>query len=402
MLPARIAAEWLQAPATRKVFSALEAVKVGGSRFVGGCVRNTLMGRPVDDVDIATQLLPAQTMAALDAAGITCIPTGLDHGTVTAIVDKAPFEITTLRKDVETDGRHAVVAFSEDWTEDAQRRDFRLNAVYADGEGVLFDPTGEGVADAMAGRVIFIGDADQRLHEDYLRILRFYRFNAWYGAEIDASGQEACKRQAAGLEKIASERIWKELKKLLSAPDPSAAVAAMAEAGILGRVLPGATSEQLLALVAVETAIGLKGDGLQRLMALLVRRPREVALATQHLRLSNAETARLQAWADPALPGTSGLDESAVRRVRYRFGKSILDRALMEAAMASDAGIYENVSSALQGWCMPRFPLNGHHAMSVGLSGPDIGSALKSAENAWIDSDFTLDKTELVTLLRQD
>ena len=184
----RLNADWLNAPATRQVIDALEAERAGCARFVGGCVRNSIMGRPVDDIDIATQLSPDQTLAALNTANIRAIPTGIEHGTVTAVIDGEPFEITSLRRDVETDGRRAVVAFTEDWAEDAMRRDFRLNALYAAPDGEIFDPVGGGYEDALAGRVIFIGDADERLREDYLRILRFFRFNAWYGAGMDADG----------------------------------------------------------------------------------------------------------------------------------------------------------------------------------------------------------------------
>ena len=233
-----LSANWLEATSTKKVMAALEAVRPGGARFVGGCVRNTLMDRPVDDIDIATQLKPEETLAALEAHKIRAIPTGIEHGTVTAGFEGEPFEITSLRRDVETDGRRAVVAFTDDWTEDAQRRDFRMNALYAAPNGELFDPVGGGYDDALAGRVIFIGDADARLREDYLRILRFFRFNAWYGAGVDADGLAACARQKQGLEKIARERIWKELKKLLSAPAPRPAVQAMAESGVLDEILP--------------------------------------------------------------------------------------------------------------------------------------------------------------------
>ncbi len=220
----RLEADWLTAPQTLAVVAALEAARPGGVRFVGGCVRNCVMGRAVDDIDIATQLEPAQTITALKTAGLRAIPTGIEHGTVTAIVDHVPFEITSLRRDVETDGRRAVVAFTQDWAEDAQRRDFRMNALYAAPDGEMFDPVGGGYEDAMAGRVIFIGDADQRLREDYLRILRFFRFNAWYGAELDQDGLAACTRQAAGLSQIARERVWKELKKMLAAPEPATAM----------------------------------------------------------------------------------------------------------------------------------------------------------------------------------
>lgn len=189
-------AAWLRAAATRRVVEALEAARPGCARFVGGCVRNTILGAPVDDIDIATQLTPQETIDAAHAAGLSAAPTGVEHGTVTVIADHAPFEVTTLRRDVETDGRRAVVAFTQDWAEDAQRRDFRMNALYADPDGAVHDPTGGGLADAQAGRVIFIGDAHTRIREDYLRILRFFRFNAWYGrGPLDAAGLAACAMQ---------------------------------------------------------------------------------------------------------------------------------------------------------------------------------------------------------------
>ena len=243
-------APWLDWPGTRAVMAALEAARPGGARFVGGCVRNALRGLAVDDIDIATQLTPEATLAALQAADIRAIPTGIDHGTVTAIIEGRPFEITSLRRDVETDGRRAVVAFTEDWAEDAQRRDFRLNAIYAGPDGTLHEVVPGSIEDALAGRVIFIGDGDQRLKEDYLRILRFFRFNAWYGAEVDAEGLAACTRQKDGLAKIARERIWKELKRLLEAPDPSDAMLAMEESGVLAAILPEASAGDLPALVS--------------------------------------------------------------------------------------------------------------------------------------------------------
>lgn len=399
MIPERIEADWLRAPETRAVMAALEKLRPGGSRFVGGCVRNTLMQRAVDDIDIATQLAPGDVVRAVKAAGLRAVPTGLEHGTITAIAGHTPFEITTLRRDVETDGRRAVVAFTEDWAEDAARRDFRLNAIYATADGTLHDPTGEGVADALAGRVIFIGEADERLREDYLRILRFYRFNAWYGAGIDDEGQAACARQAAGLERIAAERIWKELKKLLAAPSPSLAVEAMESAGVLARVVPGAVGGELAALESVETALGLPPDPMQRLMSLLPRRPSDVAQVPNALRLSNAEADRLRAWADPGLPALAHADVAAIRRARYRFGKAVLDRAIIEASQATDPAIFARVKNAVHGWCLPRFPLTGQDALDAGLKGPDIGKALKTAENAWIESDFVLSRTALLALL---
>ena len=195
---------WLESQATRAVMRALEAAGGAGcARFVGGCVRNSLLGQPVDDIDIATRLRPEQTMAALKAAGLKAVPTGVEHGTVTGVSERRPYEITTLRRDVETDGRRAVVAFTEDWAEDAARRDFRLNALYADAAGTVFDPTGGGLEDAAAGRIVFVGEAETRIREDYLRILRFFRFYAWYGrGEPDAGGLAACAALKGGMAQL--------------------------------------------------------------------------------------------------------------------------------------------------------------------------------------------------------
>lgn len=399
-LPDRLSADWLTAPASRAVMAALEAVRPGGARYVGGCVRNTLRGLAADDIDVATQILPEDVMAALTAAGIRALPTGIEHGTVTAIHDGVPVEITTLRRDVETDGRRAVVAFSEDWAEDAARRDFRMNAIYAGADGTLHEVVPGSVADALAGRVIFIGDGDQRLIEDYLRILRFYRFNAWYGAGIDAEGQAACARQKSGLAKIAAERIWKELKRTLAAPDPSAAMLAMEEAGVLGEVLPTASTALLPGLVAAEIAAGLDPDPMRRLMALLPRRQRDAGETAAHLKLSNEESARLSGWADAALPHVLGADEAAIAETFYRFGPAaVLDRAVVEAASGA-GGDLGGVAHFAASWQRPKFPLGGADALSAGLKGPAIGQALGRLEEAWIASGFTLSREALLSQLR--
>src|SRR6478672_10767184 len=226
---------WLTASSTRAVMAALEAAGGPGcARFVGGCVRNALIGAPVDDIDIATTLKPEETDKAIRAAGLKAVPTGIAHGTVTAVTERTPFEITTLRRDVSTDGRNATVAFTDDWAEDAARRDFRLNALYADASGEVFDPTGHGVSDAAEGRIVFVGEARTRIREDYLRILRFFRFYAWYGrGEPDAEAMAACAALAEGMTRLSAERVSKEMLKLLAAPDPRRAVAAMREAGVL-------------------------------------------------------------------------------------------------------------------------------------------------------------------------
>lgn len=392
-------APWLKAPETRKVVSALEAARRGSMRFVGGCVRNTLMGCPVDDIDIATQLEPEATRAALEAAEVRAIPTGIDHGTITAVVDGKPYEITSLRKDVETDGRRAVVAFTEDWTEDALRRDFRLNALYAEPNGVVHDPTGGGLEDVRTGRVIFIGEADERLREDYLRVLRFYRFNAWYGAGIDEAGQAACARQGVGLGQIAAERIWKELKKMLTAPEPGPAALSMEESGVLAQILPGAAATFLGALVEVEREAGLGADPMRRLMAMVARRRRDLADVSARLRLSKAEAERLDAWAEPALPSLTQENEAAVHAAFYRFGvAAVIDHAVTDAVLRAVPAPQKLVQLG-ESWTRPVLPVTGDDALAAGLSGPAVGEALRAAEEAWIKSGFLSPRADLLARL---
>ncbi len=390
--------DWLSTPQTRAIMAALETVRPNGARFVGGCVRNTLMGRDVDDIDIATQLVPEETLNALKGAGIRAIPTGIEHGTVTAVINSVPYEITSLRRDVETDGRRAVVAFTQDWEEDAQRRDFRLNAIYADAEGHLYDPTGGGVEDAAAGRVIFIGDADQRLREDYLRILRFFRFNAWYGAEINAEGLAACKRQQDGLKQIAAERIWKELKKLLAAPEPERAVEAMEVSGVLSQIFAefGETA-RLHDLRLSEILMQNVPDPMQRFMALLRCDMVSVQRVITGLKLSNREQARLLAWADPALSELRVPNGQALRKRLYRFGaQALIDRAMLSGEDARD------VIAACRAWRRPVFPLKGEDLVKQGITpGPAMGNWLRELEDWWIAGDFTADKAELLEELER-
>lgn len=389
-------ADWLLSSKSQKVIAALESVRPGCARFVGGCVRNTIMDRPVDDIDIATQLTPEIVMTALKAADIRAIPTGIEHGTITAILDSEPFEITTLRRDVETDGRRAVVAFTEDWREDAMRRDFRLNALYAEPNGTLHDPVGGGIEDAKNGRVIFIGDGDERLREDYLRILRFFRFNAWYGADIDADGLAACARQSAGLEKIAAERIWKELKKLLAAPDPREAVLKMAESGVLAQILPSANIEGVEKFDNVTTT----PDPMQRLMALLSPRDETIEHVVSSLKMSNDERGRLDSWVAAHNGMNSALMEGLARhRAYYRFGvQAVLDVLALQQGGHSDR--LKNALNEIENWQRPNFPIGGDDALAAGLKGIEIGRALKTLERNWIESNFELDREALLEQLK--
>ncbi|MEM9225256.1 MAG: CCA tRNA nucleotidyltransferase, partial [Pseudomonadota bacterium] len=363
---------------------------------VGGCVRNTVMGCVVDDIDIATKLRPEAAQAALENAGIRVIPTGIEHGTVTAISGGQAFEITSLRRDIETDGRRAVVAFCDNWDEDAQRRDFRLNALYADAAGTIYDPTGAGYADALAGRVVFIGDAGERLREDYLRILRFFRFNAWYGAGIDEAGLAACAQQKEGLAQIARERIWRELKKLLSAPQPFAAVSAMLESGVLDIILPENHGlDRLHNLILTEQLVGSAPDALLRLMALLPRTALAVQ-GTQHaLRLSNHEAGRITMWAADNLPSIDGMNGRALRAALYWHGKqAVTDRAMLSGADVRD------LLAAARAWRRPDFPITGDDALAAGLKGEEIGQALSRVARYWVDRDFEPERGELLLQLQ--
>jgi poly(A) polymerase len=398
---------WMRAAETGAVMAALEAA--GGAdcaRFVGGCVRNALIGRPVADIDIATTLTPDRVTAALKAAGLKAVPTGVEFGTVTAVSGGRPFEITTLRRDVETDGRHAVVAYTGDWAQDAARRDFRLNALYADAEGRLFDPTGEGEADARAGRIVFVGDPETRIREDALRILRFFRFQAWYGkGEPDPEGLAACERMKASLTGLSAERIAKELLQLLTADDPRPAVRLMAATGILSLVVPQAHgTARFERLVEIESDL-FQCDPLLRLASLLPDDPAAGRATAERLRLSNAQSERLVAalGAEPRL--VSWLSPREARRAVYRLGVNTFCDRLMLAWAGSDRNAAAMQWRALlpmaQSWPRPTFPLTGAEVMAAGVpEGPMVGEVLREIEAWWIDQDFIDDKLSIVERLK--
>lgn len=389
-------APWLRAPYATAVLDALEA-RGGEARFVGGCVRNALLGAPVDDLDLATPLTPPEVIAALEAAGLRAIPTGVEHGTVTAVSDHRPVEVTTLRRDVETDGRRAVVAFTTDWAEDAARRDFRLNALYADRDGQVYDPVGGGVEDALAGRIVFVGDPETRIREDYLRILRFFRFRAWYGqGEPDAAALEACRRLADGVSHLSAERIGKEVLKLLAAPDPRDAVSWMGRTGALWRVLRSAKIPRFNAMV------GLSPDPELRLSALLGDDPARVTRAAEGLRLSNAQKARLLAPLETEPPVHLGIGPARARAALYRIGApTFRDRVLREWAEHPERDAEARTLLRLaEDWSRPRFPLTGEDALALGAAGPAVGRALRALEQAWIAGDFREDRPALLDRLR--
>jgi len=396
---------WMTAPEAVKLMAAL-----GEVRFVGGAVRNTLLGEPVSEVDLATPLVPAEVAKRLAAAGIKAVPTGIEHGTITAVVDGKPYEVTTLRRDVETDGRRAVVAFTTDWAEDAQRRDFTMNALYASADGEVLDTVG-GIADLNARRVRFVGDPVTRIREDFLRILRLFRFHAWYGTgEIDAAALAAATQEKHGIAKLSGERIAKEMLRLLQAGDPVPVVRAMAHASVLSEVLAGEPNlARFAALVAIDAANAFVPDPLLRLASLLpgvqsAVPPVEFAEAIAgRWKLSTAQRKRLEdiAAAKEALsPGSAARD---VHRLVYRLGKArFRDRLMLrwaEAPLAAEA--WRALSAIAQAWQVPQFPLTGADALHVGVpEGPRVGQALAAVESWWVDGDFSADASALAERLK--
>ena len=385
--------EDMQSAATRAVFSALEARGGKGCvRFVGGCVRNLLMGKEVSDLDLSTQLTPDETEAALKAGGIKSVPTGKAFGTITAVIDGAPYEITSLREDVETDGRRAVVSFTTDWAKDALRRDFYLNALYADIDGTVYDPTGEGIVDAQAGRVRFIGEAEQRIREDYLRIMRFFRFTAGYAAAIDEASLAACVALKDGIDGLSGERIQQEILKMLSLPEPLAAFTTMQANGIVAHVVPGwqATGDTLPELAVV---ISLTEDAEIRLIALIDSGVglSAAALHTCQTRLKWSQ--RIYNRLREAGRALDGLAENApFARLMYLHGRQATEDAVFLAAahQGKAATAVGYVLAMLEGLEMPVFPVKGADLIARGIpAGPEVGEALKQIETEWINHDFS-------------
>ncbi len=347
---------------------------------VGGCVRNTLMGVPVTDVDISTNARPEQVMALAEAGGLRAVPTGLPHGTVTLVHDGQGYEVTTFRRDVETHGRHATIAFSENIADDAARRDFTINALYADLDGAVIDPLG-GQADVAARRVRFVGDARARIAEDYLRILRFFRFHAQYGdpfGGVDAEALAACAEGAHGLDTLSAERIGAEMRRLLAAPDPAPAVAAMAQTGVLARVLPGADAAALARLVHLEDRVAPESS--RRLLAL--------GGDPARLRLTRRE-------ADALAKGRAALGAVATpSELGYRLGAELARNVILARAALLEAALPEGWDAAVRRGADAQFPLRARDLPH--LNGPALGAALKALEERWIASDFRLSREELL------
>jgi poly(A) polymerase len=366
------------------------------ARIVGGAVRNALLRLPVHEIDIATTALPDEVIRRVQSAGWTAVPTGIEHGTITVLISGRPFEVTTLRRDVETYGRKAKVVFGRDWVADAARRDFTINALSLSSDGQLYDYTG-GIADLAARRIRFIGDPAQRIAEDYLRILRFFRFHAWYGEGVpDPDGLHACIRGRTGLDSLSRERVRTELLKLLLAPHAAPILALMTEIGVLGNVLGGvAFLASFENLVKLEAATGIDPDPVRRLGALGVWVGEDGERLAQRLRLSNADAQTLtglERWWRVSPEGGA----MAARALLYGLGAEHYSDRVLVAWSRSAAGAADRAWRALaelpRTWTVPEFPLKAADFMERGFAaGPAVGAAMRAAEQAWIAAGFPAD-----------
>lgn len=383
----QLTAPWLHAPPAQTVCALLEQAGFQ-ALFVGGCVRNALLGAAVKDLDVATDALPAQVMALAQTAGIKAVPTGLDHGTVTLISHDEPIEITTFRRDIDTDGRHARVVFSSAIEEDAARRDFTMNALYARSDGVVLDPLGTGLADLAKRRLRFIRDPEARIREDYLRILRFFRFHAWYGdpeGGIDAPALDAIARLHTGLKHISAERITQEFLGLLSAPHPVEAVASMGRCGVLSSCLPGASPHTLGVLVHLEEGRNDAPDPVRRLAALGGDE------ALRGLRLSRGQAREIALLREAA----SGVQPAA--ELGYRLGaKQALSALLLRAALL-EVPLPHDLDMQIARGAGARFPVSASDLMPA-FSGAALGAQLKALEARWIASQFRASREALLDL----
>lgn len=404
---------WFSSPSLRRVFEVLN-VEGGEVRVVGGAVRNSLMGLPAGDIDMATTWHPDEVAERAKAAGIKVVPTGIDHGTVTLVIDGTPYEVTTLRRDVATDGRRAEVTFGTGWKEDAERRDFTINALYADARGEVFDYVG-GLSDIEARTLRFIGNATERVAEDYLRILRFFRFFAHYGnGRPDADGLRACAKARSKIATLSVERVWAETKKLLSAADPGRALLWMRQAGVLTEILPETEKwgiDAIPDLVAAERAFGWMPDPLMRLAAIVPPDEGRLKAMAERLRLSKAEAAYFARWAKaPAVVPTTA--DTALDRLLYRHGAEGLSVRLRLAlatarrksegdpALLSETAALRRLLARAEAWQRPNFPLTGADVLKAGVPvGPRVGEILTELENLWVERNFSLDRANLVARL---
>lgn len=381
------------------------------ARVAGGAVRNTLMGQPVADVDIATTCLPDETIRRAEAEGFKAIPTGIEHGTITVVAGGKPYEVTTLRADIETDGRRAKVSFGRDWQADAERRDFTINALYAEADGTVIDLVA-GIADIEARHLRFIGDAEARIREDYLRILRFFRFFAWYGdGRPDAEGLKACARLKEGLGQLSAERVWSELKKLLSASDPSRALLWMRQAGVLTSVLPESEKwgiDSIHPLTRAEKDLGWTPDPLLRLEAIVPPDAARMKTLAERLKFSAVEADRLRHWALSAAVEPKTTEGELAKKLYRGDRQGFVDRLRLSLASARaravedtdallEAGGFSRLLIFAVKWEKPVFPLKGADLTVLGAKpGPKLGEVLKNLEAEWIEAGFSPDRDALI------
>ncbi len=405
-LPSLAGADWLAAPEVQRIFKVL-GVEGDEVRVVGGAVRNALLGLPVGDVDFATTATPQVVIARAEAAGMKAVPTGVEHGTVTLVSGGAGYEVTTLREDIETDGRRAVVRFGRDWEADARRRDFTINALSAAGDGTVHDPV-DGYADIAAGRVRFIGEAEQRIAEDRLRILRFFRLHAQYGkGALDPAGLSVAIRARDGLRRLSAERIGQEMRRLVMAPRAAGIVATMQESGILGIILGGVGYLGPFArLGRFEDAAAIPPSVPIRLAALGCRVKEDVERLTGRLRLANAERDRMAAVVGAAGRFAALPEPRRARALLYRLGREGFHDAVALAvawgADAADAAEWIDLYLLPERWRAPRFPLGGRDLVRAGAAnGPAIGELLRAIEAWWVEHDFAADEAALRTRLQQ-
>jgi poly(A) polymerase len=398
-------APWLKSGPAMRVLDLLNG-DGEEARVVGGAVRNTLLNIPVGDIDIATTAVPDEVIRRAKTAGIKSVPTGIAHGTVTLVVESQPFEITTLREDIETFGRKATVAFGRDWVGDAQRRDFTINGLSVSSDGAVHDHVG-GLDDIAARRVRFIGDPDQRIAEDYLRILRFFRMHAAFGAgEPDRAGYLACIRGRAGLATLSAERVRMEMLKLMVAEGALPAVIAMEDGGLLLAIFGGVTYRGPFAnMIAAERALGQKPDAILRLGALGVATTEDAKRLAIRLRLTNGETKALDSMGHRWWR-LAGMDEAAAKRRLYRLGEArYRDRLMLAWARAgadADPAPWLQLATLPQRWSAPKFPLRAADFTRRGIAaGPALGHVLALAEDAWLAADFPLEQSALAAIADQ-
>jgi poly(A) polymerase len=401
--PRRLDAAWLQTPPLVDLLAVLDR-EGEEARVVGGAVRNSLLGAPIGDIDIATTAVPDEVIRRVAAAGFKPVPTGIEHGTITVVAAGQPYEVTTLREDIETFGRHAKVAFGRDWKRDAERRDFTMNALSVSRDGTVHDHVG-GLTDVAARRVRFIGDAATRIAEDYLRILRFFRFHAAYGEGApDPDGVAACIDGRAGLDQLSRERIRSEMLKLLVARHAVPSLAVMTEAGLLEQVLGGVPLLASFAnMVKLEAGLALSPDTTRRLGALAVSVVEDAERLRERLRLANVEYERLVSMADGWWHISPELDGQGGRALLYRLGPGpFVDRVLLAWTRSPQGAAdqpWHSLATLPSRWTAPVFPLKAADFLARGLSkGPRLGASLRTAEEAWIAADFPGDTVALAAI----